>query len=268
MTSSADQMARRESMELDERGTESPRAEHERDENLITTTEQPTEFTTVEDIPPDGGYGWVVTLCVFLANAHTWGINASWAVFLNHFLTANTFPNATKFQFSIIGGLSISQALLVGPLVVRFQSRFGLRTTMMLGSLTVATALVTSGSATQTWHLILSQGICFGWGMGFIYIPVRPIFAVYFAFFNMFQGYRSSPTLVLFTSKSCGGLRDLWRRSWWLGLQSCHRPAHSARGSGLDVSHSRALRVGGQHAERIPDPRASASSAIKDSAHV
>lgn len=26
--------------------------------------------------PPDGGYGWLVTVCVALINAHTWGINS------------------------------------------------------------------------------------------------------------------------------------------------------------------------------------------------
>ena len=35
------------------------------------------------DIPPDGGYGWVCTACVFLINAHTWGVNSvSWLSFL------------------------------------------------------------------------------------------------------------------------------------------------------------------------------------------
>lgn len=29
-----------------------------------------------EDVPPDGGYGWVCTACVFLINAHTWGVNS------------------------------------------------------------------------------------------------------------------------------------------------------------------------------------------------
>lgn len=32
-----------------------------------------------EYVPPNGGYGWVCVVCVFLINAHTWGINfVSW----------------------------------------------------------------------------------------------------------------------------------------------------------------------------------------------
>jgi hypothetical protein len=26
-----------------------------------------------DDVPPNGGYGWVCTACVALINAHTWG---------------------------------------------------------------------------------------------------------------------------------------------------------------------------------------------------
>ena len=35
-----------------------------------------TNVVTREDVPPDGGYGWVCTACVFLINAHTWGVNS------------------------------------------------------------------------------------------------------------------------------------------------------------------------------------------------
>lgn len=29
-----------------------------------------------QDIPPDGGYGWVCAASLFLINAHTWGVNS------------------------------------------------------------------------------------------------------------------------------------------------------------------------------------------------
>lgn len=39
-------------------------------------TEPPLNAVTIEDVPPNGGYGWVCTACVFLVNAHTWGVNS------------------------------------------------------------------------------------------------------------------------------------------------------------------------------------------------
>ena len=35
-----------------------------------------TNVSTREDVPPDGGYGWVCIACVFLINAHSWGVNS------------------------------------------------------------------------------------------------------------------------------------------------------------------------------------------------
>jgi hypothetical protein len=38
--------------------------------------QEPQEANKQVDVPPDGGYGWVCTACVFLINAHTWGVNS------------------------------------------------------------------------------------------------------------------------------------------------------------------------------------------------
>lgn len=34
-----------------------------------------TQAIDREYVPPDSGYGWVCVVCVFMVNAHTWGLN-------------------------------------------------------------------------------------------------------------------------------------------------------------------------------------------------
>ena len=35
--------------------------------------------------------------------------------------------------------------------------------------------------ATQIWHLFLSQGVCFGWGLGFLYVTASPALGQWFS---------------------------------------------------------------------------------------
>ncbi|KAK3688054.1 major facilitator superfamily domain-containing protein [Podospora appendiculata] len=131
--------------------------------------------------PPDGGYGWVCTLCVFLVNANTWGVNASWGIFLDRYLARDTFPGATRFEYAMIGGLSISQALLISPVVAASQRRVGTRYTMLLGSLVIFAGLFSASAASQIWQLFMSVALCFGWGMGLVYIPAMALLSPWFS---------------------------------------------------------------------------------------
>lgn len=124
----------------------------------------------VGDIPPNGGYGWVCVVCFFWINAHTWGLNSSYGVFLAQYLSTNTFPGATRLDFAFIGGLFISQALLISPLATAITRLYGTRTTLFLGVFFETISLIGASFANRIWHLFLSQGIGFGWGMGFLFV--------------------------------------------------------------------------------------------------
>ncbi|KAH8821875.1 MFS transporter [Xylogone sp. PMI_703] len=132
-------------------------------------------------MPPDGGYGWVCVACVFWNNAHQWGIAASYAVFLSHFLTNSTFPNASSLDYAFIGGLSVSQALLVSPIVSIITRRFNINITIFLGVLFETAALIGSSFSNSVWQLYLSQGVCFGWGIGFQYVSTIGIIPQWFS---------------------------------------------------------------------------------------
>ncbi|KAF7715322.1 MFS-type transporter [Penicillium ucsense] len=146
----------------------------------LTTRGPDNEIHTVDESPPNGGYGWVCTFCVFVIIMHTWGVNSAWGVILAHFLSHSTFQSATRIEFAFIGGLSISQALLIGPLVTKMQKALGTRVTLLVGTALVFGALYGAAYATEIWHLSLSQGICFGMGMGFLYIPAMSVLPHWF----------------------------------------------------------------------------------------
>lgn len=120
--------------------------------------------------PPNGGYGWVCTACCALINAHTWGLNSSYGVFLAHYLQTNTYPGSTSLDFAFIGGLSISCAMLIAPVATLSTRYCGTKVTLFTGVFLEALSLITASFAKKIWHLFLSQGVAFGLGMGFLFV--------------------------------------------------------------------------------------------------
>ena len=171
-------------MNEDENENESPHAtlqaspnEHNASPAASGTTiagpgmDQPQVEEKIEvDEPPDGGYGWVCVICTFAINAHTWGINSSYGVFLAYYLANDYYPGSSALRFAFIGGLSISQALLISPLSTYITRVYGTRTTLLLGVALETLALISASFTHEIWQLFLSQGVCFGFGMGFLFV--------------------------------------------------------------------------------------------------
>jgi MFS family permease len=122
-----------------------------------------------------------VVACVCMINAHTWGLNAAYGVFLAHYLSeGGLFPGVRPLQYAFVGGLSISQALMISPIVGLATKHLGITATLLIGVFLETAAFVGASFATQIWHVFLSQGICFGWGMGFLFVGSAGITAQWF----------------------------------------------------------------------------------------
>ncbi|OQV04999.1 hypothetical protein CLAIMM_09803 [Cladophialophora immunda] len=128
-----------------------------------------TNTQKTSNVPPEGGYGWICVVCTFLINAHTWGINSSYGVFLAYYLSSETFPGTTALEYAFVGGLSISCAMFVAPLSTYLARKIGTRFVLNTGTVLETLSLVTTSFVRTDWQLFLAQGVCFGLGMGFCF---------------------------------------------------------------------------------------------------
>lgn len=69
---------------------------------------------------------------------------------------------------------------MVSPLATRSTRVFGTHTTLLIGVVLETTSFIGASFARKLWHLILTQGLCFGWGMGFLFVGCVGIPAQWF----------------------------------------------------------------------------------------
>ncbi|KAK7951158.1 uncharacterized protein PG986_006886 [Apiospora aurea] len=132
----------------------------------------------------EGGYGWIIVLTVGILNMHTWGLNSTYSVFLAYYLNSSdpNFSNANPIVYAFIGGLSISIALLLSPLATALVGwkPMGTNKTIFVGAILETASYIGASFTTKIWHLVLSQGVAFGAGMGLIFTTAIPVTAQWF----------------------------------------------------------------------------------------
>ncbi|KAJ5312843.1 hypothetical protein N7508_003673 [Penicillium antarcticum] len=131
-----------------------------------TAHANPEEPSPSQEAIREGGYGWVCVACVFLMNAHTWGINAAYGVFLSYYLSSDMLPGTSSLEYAFVGGLSIGCAMIIAPLATYLAHQISPRFVLNLGTILETISLITTSFVKTDWQLFLSQGICFGFGMG------------------------------------------------------------------------------------------------------
>ncbi|KAM0289591.1 hypothetical protein ACHAO9_005873, partial [Fusarium lateritium] len=141
------------------------------------------ETTFPEDVPspPDGGYGWIIVGSCFILNAFTWGVTASFGVYLTEYVSSEKITNAKPMEYGLVGGLNFSCAMLLAPLVTYLASRFRLQVVMLSGCFLQGIGYVAASFASRTWHLYLTQGALVGSGIGFIIIPSMAVLSQWFS---------------------------------------------------------------------------------------
>ncbi|KAG5417842.1 hypothetical protein I9W82_005478 [Candida metapsilosis] len=125
----------------------------------------------VDDYPVDGKFAWVMAICAMLASFVTWGANAGYGVFMNFYINSGTFPEATKYDFALIGSLVMFLANFLSPYSSILLKVLGLKTIFAIGLAFQTLGWIAASFATKVWHLYLSQGLAVGISFSFIFIP-------------------------------------------------------------------------------------------------
>ncbi|XP_053674219.1 monocarboxylate transporter 12 [Anopheles nili] len=116
-------------------------------------------------VPPDGGYGWVVVAGCALVNVFNQSLVSVFGLMFADYLTSlgeHAFGAALVMNVCNIS-LNFS-GLITGPIINHFKPRKA----AILGSLLTGSALTLCSYSTQLWQIVLSYSVTFGFGLGLI----------------------------------------------------------------------------------------------------
>ncbi|KAL5615862.1 hypothetical protein FOBRF1_004610 [Fusarium oxysporum] len=164
-------------------------------------------------LSPDGGYGWVVVGSCFILNALTWGVTASFGVYLTEYVSSERFANAKPLEYGLVGGLNFSCAMLLAPLATHLAGRYPLKAVVLLGCSLQSIGYVTAPFASRAWHLYLTQGALVGSGIGFVIVPSTAVLS------QWFSKRRSMANGISSAGSGVGGAAFTWGTAAMIRLQ-------------------------------------------------
>ncbi|CCF60276.1 hypothetical protein KAFR_0J02120 [Kazachstania africana CBS 2517] len=132
------------------------------------------------ELPPDKGYAWVIVFATWLMMFNTWGCNSAFGVFLAHFLSTDSYPGATKYDYALIAGLTVGIGQGFSPIAVLLSRIFGMKQVMFIGSILYLAANILASFTTKLWQLYVTQGFLVGLSIALNFAPGNTLLAGWF----------------------------------------------------------------------------------------
>ncbi|XP_070554064.1 monocarboxylate transporter 13-like [Ptychodera flava] len=128
------------------------------------------------NLPPDGGWGWMIVLSGFIVATLNSGTLLATGVLVEHLAL---YFEADMAQVSTIFSLGVSLWCFLAPLG-GFLDRYGTRKIVLIGALLSTLGLFISSFATSVYFLWFSYGIIVGSGHGLSFTPLFGMIGQYF----------------------------------------------------------------------------------------
>ena len=127
--------------------------------------------------PPDGGWGWVVTLSSFFINTFIIGMHNSFAVL---YLDLRDEFQQSFATTAWVGSIAFGSILLFAPLSGFLANIYGCRNVALLGVIIASSGLLASSYATSLSMLFFTYGFMYGFGTSLCYMQGTVMVARYF----------------------------------------------------------------------------------------
>lgn len=107
------------------------------------------------------------------------GYTNTFGVFQDYYLTT-LLPHESPLRIIAIGSVASSLYLILGVFSGRFADLVGYRANLCIGSALMIGSMFAASVSREYWQLFLSQGLMFGLGVAFAYLPAVTISRQYF----------------------------------------------------------------------------------------
>ncbi|KAK6456427.1 monocarboxylate transporter [Scheffersomyces xylosifermentans] len=148
--------------------------------NEKTPIDMEKQQLNAEDKNIDRGYAWVICFASFLLNFSTWGMNSGFAIYFSYYLNHDTFPEASKMDYSYIGGIAFGVGLFCAPAINFLQGKVGTIPMLIFGNCLQFTGLMLASWSRKLWELYLTQGLMQSFGLAIVSIPATTLLPQYF----------------------------------------------------------------------------------------
>lgn len=133
-----------------------------------------------DDHPIDGAFAFWQAVLAMLMVFSTWGANAAFGVFLNYYLTTNSFPGATQYDFALMGGVIVFLAQILAPMTVLLVRIFGQTPVHLTGICLQTLGYFLAAECTKLWQVFLCEGVLVGFSFSLIFIPGTLVLPTWF----------------------------------------------------------------------------------------
>ncbi|KAF6715897.1 Monocarboxylate transporter 13 [Oryzias melastigma] len=118
---------------------------------------------------PDGGWGWVLVVAMFVSMSLVFGLMRSLGIFFMEFV--QYFEESAQ-AISWISSIGLAAQQFFSPLGAALCNAFNARVVVMTGGLLAGLGLILASQATCLVHLYLTMGLISGLGWGLIFTPM------------------------------------------------------------------------------------------------